>query len=204
MTFSVVLPYAFSTRLYHKSLTYIHTQSSKHLSRLISDSSKLQYTISLSKHRLLDVLPSYQNPPYATRLKILREREQAWRNLQWKGRHILQLPPTGSVYEFVGGIYGNGREDENRVTASISFLELPTCASGSDVGCDYGCGWRGDRKGVKPVSGSALRTWTHAMGDVAIIDFTMDPSQNLLVLVALAPSEYVPHLFFLSKIPVFD
>lgn len=34
------------------------------------------------------------------------------------------------------------------------------------------------------------------MGDVAIIDFTMDPSQNLLVLVALAPAEYVysfPH-----------
>lgn len=87
------------------------------------------------------------------------------------------------MYEFVGGIYGNGREDENRVTASISFLELPS----SDPG-------------YLGIPGKSLRTWTHAMGDVAIIDFTMDPSQNLLVLVALAPAEYVCFLldFFLQ------
>lgn len=108
----------------------------------------------------------------------------------------LNLPPTGSVYEFVGGIYGNGREDDNRVTASISFLELPTI-SGDGIGkvkeakekfqenprtaqkerCEE------SKRGMK------LRTWTHSMGDVAIIDFTMDPSQDLLVLVALAPAE---------------
>ncbi|KAF9450622.1 hypothetical protein P691DRAFT_454949 [Macrolepiota fuliginosa MF-IS2] len=162
--------------------------TAKHLARLISASSHLQYTIDLTKHRLLSILPSHPKyPPYATRLKVLREREDAWRELAWKGRHTLQLPPTGSVYEFVGGIYGNGREDENRVTASISFLELPS----SDF--------------VPPTSTTPedeprpekqLRTWTHAMGDVAIIDFTMDPSQNLLVLVALAPpdSKYIYNL----------
>jgi len=91
--------------------------------------------------------------------------------MEWKQRHTLKLPPTGSVYEFVGGLYGNGREDDSRVTASISFLELPS----SDT----------------PMDPPNLKTWTHAMGDVNIIDFTMDPSQDLLVLVALAPPEYV-------------
>lgn len=92
--------------------------------------------------------------------------------MTWKGRHKLKLPPTGSVYEFVGGLYGNGREDERRVTASISFMELPSTES--------------------PPSGddaTNLKTWTHYMGDITIIDFTMDPSQDLLILVALAPPE---------------
>ncbi|EKM77357.1 hypothetical protein AGABI1DRAFT_130443 [Agaricus bisporus var. burnettii JB137-S8] len=140
--------------------------ASRLLARIVAASSRLQYTLSLAKHRLLDISPSAHHPPYATRLGLLRDREQAWSDLRWKARHTLRLPPTGSVYEFVGGIYGNGREDDNRVTDSISFLELPTAS------CD-------------PTR--ALRTWTHATNDVTIIDFTMDPSQDLLVLVAVAP-----------------
>lgn len=149
-------------------------QASRLLARIVAASSRLQYTLSLAKHRLLDISPSAHHPPYATRLGLLRDREQAWSDLRWKARHTLRLPPTGSVYEFVGGIYGNGREDDNRVTDSISFLELPTAS------CD-------------PTR--ALRTWTHATNDVTIIDFTMDPSQDLLVLVAVAPLEYVLPFF---------
>ena len=89
--------------------------------------------------------------------------------MEWKQRHTLKLPPTGSVYEFIGGLYGNGREDDSRV-------ELPL----SDT----------------PMDPPNLKTWTHPMGDVNIIDFTMDPSQDLLVLVALAPPEYVPSTDF--------
>ena len=136
------------------------------------DSSRLQYMIELGKHRMVSLLPASTSPPFASRLKLLRDRERAWKYMDWKKRHTLELPPTGSVYEFVGGLYGNGREDDSRVTASISFLELPSADA---------------HLPGEPLQ--ELEMWTHPMGDVTIIDFTMDPSQDLLVLVALAPPE---------------
>lgn len=128
--------------------------------------------IELGKHRMVSLLPASSSPPFASRLKLLRDRERAWKYMDWKKTHTLELPPTGSVYEFVGGLYGNGREDDSRVTASISFLELPTADAQ-----------------VQGESPKELEMWTHPMGDITIIDFTMDPSQDLLVLVALAPPE---------------
>ncbi|PPR01998.1 hypothetical protein CVT24_011121 [Panaeolus cyanescens] len=159
------------------------TMVCKCVRRVILESSRLQYTIELEKHRVVSLLPVTDPLPFATRLKILRERERAWKFIDWKKKHCLELPATGSVYEFVGGLYGNGREDETGVTTSISFLELPS---------------------VDPITrniaNSELKTWTHAMGDVTIIDFTMDPSQDLLVLVALTQpdSKYVYELHLRS------
>ncbi|KDR79991.1 hypothetical protein GALMADRAFT_62654 [Galerina marginata CBS 339.88] len=144
----------------------------KHLRRVVMNSSQLQYTIELGKHRVVSLLPASTGPSFSTRLNLLRDRERAWKYMDWKKKDTLRLPPTGSVYEFVGGLYGNGREDDRRVTASISFLELPS-TDASFLG--------------KPEP--ELQMWTHAMGDITIVDFTMDPSQDLLVLVALAPSE---------------
>ncbi|KAF8069174.1 hypothetical protein FPV67DRAFT_1625361 [Lyophyllum atratum] len=157
------------------------TLLAKRLHKVILDSSRLQYTIELAKHRMVSLLPPSAAPPYASRLKILHDREQAWKTLSWNGRYTLKLPPTGSVYEFVGGLYGNGKEDDRRVTASISFLELPS--GGGDGG-----------------ETSDVKTWTHPMADIIIIDFTMDPSQDLLVLIALATpgSKYVYELHLRS------
>lgn len=138
----------------------------------MNESSKLQYTIELTKHRMVSLLSSSSTPSHATRLNLLRDREHSWKYLDFRQRHTLRLPPTGSVYEFVGGFYGNGREDETRATASISFLELPS----------YDFASLGTPR-------HELQIWTHRMDDVTIIDFTMDPSQDLLVLVALAPAE---------------
>jgi len=137
------------------------------LRKVINDSSKLQYAVELAKRRMVSILQVSDKMPYASRLRLLRDREQAWKKLSWNGRYKLKLPPTGSVYEFVGGYYGNGKEDDHKITASISFLELPS----SD-----------------PISAASsdLKTWTHSMLDITIIDFTMDPSQDLLVLIALA------------------
>lgn len=149
-------------------------QVSKHIRRVIAQSSRLQYSIELQKARMVSILPPSSSSPFASRLKLLRERECNWRYINWAKRHTLSLPPTGSVYEFVGGIYGNGREDDSRVTASISFLELPSTDAS-----------------FLNESKETLQAWTHCMGDVNIIDFTMDPSQDLLVLVALAPPECV-------------
>ncbi|KAF9051850.1 hypothetical protein BJ165DRAFT_921017 [Panaeolus papilionaceus] len=159
------------------------TMVCKCIQRVILESSRLQFTIELARHRVVSLLPVTDPLPFAMRLKILRERERAWKFIDWKKKHCLELPATGSVYEFVGGLYGNGREDESGVTTSISFLELPS---------------------VDPITRSIanpdLKTWTHAMGDVTIIDFTMDPSQDLLVLVALtqADSKYVYELHLRS------
>ncbi|KAF8178260.1 hypothetical protein BJ912DRAFT_667788 [Pholiota molesta] len=145
---------------------------SKHLRKVVKHSSRLQYIVELERARMVSLLPQSASLPFASRLNLLRERENNWKYMNWTKRHTLSLPPTGSVYEFVGGLYGNGREDDSRVTASISFLELPS----SDATL------LGEPQ-------KELKTWTHTMGDVNIIDFTMDPSQDLLVLVALAPPE---------------
>jgi len=149
-------------------------QVSRYLRRAVNESSKLKYAIELAKHCMISVFPSSANPSFSTRLRFLRSREEAWKYLDFKERRPLNLPPTGSVYEFVGGLYGNGREDETRATASISFLELPSLDARL----------LGDAQDV-------LKIWTHPMDDVTIIDFTMDPAQDLLVLVGLAPPEYV-------------
>ena len=121
---------------------------------------------------MVSLLPASASPSFATRLKLLRDRERAWKYINWKKRHTLKLPPTGSVYEFVGGLYGNGKEDDSRVTVSISFTELPSADTMLFDGLPH-----------------ELQSWTHAMADITIVDFTMDPSQDLLVLVALAPPE---------------
>jgi len=142
-------------------------QVTKHLRKVISDSVQLQYAIELGRHRMVSLLPESSTVSLNMRLNMLRSRERAWKYLDWKKQGTIDLPPTGSVYEFVGGLYGNGREDDSRVTASISFLELPTT--------DFP-----HRKS---------QTWTHMMGETTIVDFTMDPSQDLLVLVALARQE---------------
>ncbi|KAJ6495322.1 hypothetical protein C8R45DRAFT_167378 [Mycena sanguinolenta] len=138
---------------------------------LIRQSSRLQFTLELAKHRMLSLLPDSEFPPFSARLKFIRDRERNWRSPQyWAPLHKLPLPPTGTVYEFTGGFYANGLEDENKITSGISFFELP---SSEPLG-----------PGAPP-----LRTWTHAMGDIKIVDFTMDPAQDLLVLVALAPPQ---------------
>ncbi|KAH9478417.1 hypothetical protein JR316_0008872 [Psilocybe cubensis] len=148
------------------------SQVTKHLRRIIANSSQLQYAIELGRYRMVPLLPASVGPSFSTRLSLLRDRERAWKYMNWKKKYTLKLPPTGSIYEFVGGLYGNGREDDSRTTASISFLELPTA----------------DITGMNK-SPDELQMWTHPMGDITIVDFTMDPSQDLLVLVALAPSE---------------
>ncbi|KAF7360516.1 F-box domain-containing protein [Mycena venus] len=137
---------------------------------LIRESSRLQFTLELAKHRMLSLLPPTEFPPFSTRLKLLRNRERNWRSPQhWSPLQKLALPPTGTVYEFVGGHYANGREDDNKITSGISFFELPS----TEPTC----------------SDAPLKTWTHAMGSIKIVDFTMDPAQDLLVLVALAPPQ---------------
>lgn len=142
---------------------------SKRFRTIIQQSSRLQLRIDLERYCMV---PALTRPvSYSHRLAQIRERERAWRQLDWKRQHKLTLPPTGSIYEFVDGYYGNGKEDKSKTTASISFFKLPSAEFK-----------------VEDEHGPGASAWSHLM-DLTIIDFTMDPSPDLLVLVALAPSE---------------
>jgi len=135
--------------------------------RKILDSSRLQYTIELGMHRMVSLDYAGTGPSFQRRRRILQDREYSWKNFEWRHRHTLTLPTTGSIYEFIGGFYGNA------MAPTISFIELPSATADS-----------ADTTG---------RAWIHNMPDVSFVDFTMDPSQDLLVLLANAPieSEYI-------------
>ncbi|KAG6831848.1 hypothetical protein H0H87_003647 [Tephrocybe sp. NHM501043] len=145
---------------------------SKKLREIVQNSSKFQYAIELEKRRMACLISEPATPTYASRLDNLRSTERAWKTLNWRGKHSLTFPPSGTIYDFVGGVYAMGQENEVRqLTTSISFMELPSTANMPEP-----------------------RSWTCCLPDIIVVDFTMDPSQNLLVLVALAgPSS--PHLY---------
>ncbi|KAG7441684.1 uncharacterized protein BT62DRAFT_470265 [Guyanagaster necrorhizus] len=146
-------------------------------------SSRLQFTVELAKYRMESNPEDSTLYPFVKRLNSLRDREQSWQSITWKRYYQLDLPSVASIYEFVGGIYRNGREHGKReAIPAISFFELPF--SGCDPGEDY-------------------RMWTHAFENIGILDFTIDPSQDLLVLVTRAPAEskfvFEVHLRTLSE-----
>ncbi|KAI0064257.1 hypothetical protein BV25DRAFT_1823228 [Artomyces pyxidatus] len=151
---------------------------------LIADSPRLQYIIELGCHQMVP----FSSPPgmsIAARRKLLAEREERWRSIHWKGTHPTRIPGAGSIYEFVGGVYGNGHGhgDDRRVSGSITFYQLP------ETGADYK-----DKANVP--------SWTLSGFDLNIIDFSIDPTQDLLVLVASAipgsKCNYQVHLRTLS------
>lgn len=129
--------------------------------------------MSLQTHGMVSVRRSGPSLPCVLKLKLLRDRERAWKYLSWRNSYILDLPETGSVYEFVGGFYGNGKEDETdrRLAPTISFFQLPSVINEGNP------------------AGGGGKKWCHTLFHLSIIDFTMDPLQDLLVLVAAAPSE---------------
>ncbi|THU80238.1 hypothetical protein K435DRAFT_972839 [Dendrothele bispora CBS 962.96] len=148
------------------------TVVNKRLNEIILQSSSLQFSIELAKFRMRPPKAS-MGLPYADLLLLLRERERAWRAFIPTTHHRLQLPHSpGAVYDFAGGVYSNGKEVDRR-TISVTLYDLPILESGQQ------------------------RTWTHSLeGLDKVVDFTMDPSQDLLILVALAPrsSDYIYNL----------
>ncbi|KAJ3920317.1 hypothetical protein F5877DRAFT_65816 [Lentinula edodes] len=136
----------------------------KRLRRIINESSALQFIIELARCRMKPAPTS--KLPISSRLRILRDRENAWRTFSPKSQHKLKLNHSGTVYEFTGGFYGIGKEIDRR-TAYITFYDLHSVMSG------------------------AQRSITHTFTDVNVIDFTMDPAQDLLVLVSMN-EELVP------------
>ncbi|KAH8833962.1 hypothetical protein DL96DRAFT_474950 [Flagelloscypha sp. PMI_526] len=152
----------------------------KHFRRIIRESSHLQYTLSLSKSRLVESpLADLLGLSYSDLLAIHRQHEKAWRTFDFSCRHDLHLP-RGNVYDLKSSLYAHGIESDNGTTSSVTFYDLPHApyARGSQ-----------NNTTTEHVTDTPprLRSWTHPITDLTLRDFTVDPSQDLLVFVAVTP-----------------
>ena len=118
---------------------------------------------------MVSTLPLSSNPPLPLRLEILRECENAWKRLEWKHRCSLSIRNEWTL-EFINGVLGCASSPQGAHAQSIDFFELPS---------------------VDSPSGEVTRAWTHNMGNLSVIDFAIDPAQDLLVLVAKVFEESV-------------
>src|ERR1700730_6459911 len=101
-------------------------------------------------HGMVSALPLSYNPPLAARIELIREREDAWKRLEWKCRRTLNF--FQRQYDFVCGVYGNVSNHQDAFITSIDFSKLPS---------------------ANPGSIEDIRTWTHRMGAaLRIVTFT--------------------------------
>ena len=94
------------------------------------------------------------------RLSLLRSYETSWKNLDWNEQTSLPIP-VGNLWELYGNVWAHSRGDD-----SIDFVQIPS-----------------------RLRGIPLRQWALKL-DSPIRDFTMDPSQDLLVTIGRA-TKYV-------------
>jgi hypothetical protein len=159
----------------------------------VQKSAFLSYTIDLAFHQLQNTQTS--SVPYAARKQRLLKSQNRWQQLEWTTIHKVECPHTAYMYDFVNGIYAIGQNAANdrRFSENVTFYRLPPHPA-PPVSIEEGAG--SSEAGITnhandtPYDSSKKDTWTYAFG-MTILDFTMDPEQDLLVLLALAPPEYV-------------
>ncbi|KAF8586079.1 hypothetical protein K439DRAFT_1632000 [Ramaria rubella] len=97
----------------------------------------------------------------ADRLAELKTRQINWDNLQFRKRATLSMPEDCRVWELCGGVIAYGlRSESSDNTCGLAFHELPSVSRGF-IG----------------------RHWKHSNFGISIKDFTMDPTQDLVVMV---------------------
>jgi hypothetical protein len=95
------------------------------------------------------------------RLELLRSYEASWKNIQW-GEHNTVSYPQGPASELYGNVWAHSRGSN-----AIDFVQLPS-----------------------RLRGISMRQWTLRF-DFDVRDFSMDPSQDLLVLIENTFRKYV-------------
>lgn len=90
----------------------------------------------------------------ADKLEKLKKRQAAWNELKWTEDKSVDSS-TGHLWELYGGVLAQASANHR----SISFRQLPS-----------------NHRGIEE------KTWTVDVSDLAVRDFTMDPSQDLLVI----------------------
>lgn len=117
-------------------------------------------TAALQYHIALHSSGMVDGPPgllsTSERLSLLRSYETSWKNVDWNTQTSLPVP-NGSLWELNGNVWAHSRGVD-----SIDFVQIPS-----------------------RLRGIPLRQWTLKL-DSPIRDFSMDPSQDLLVTIRRA------------------
>jgi hypothetical protein len=121
---------------------------------LINDSAALQYIIELAAAGQVNG-PEAPGTSSASRLEALQKHQSSWDNLKWSRE--LRIPmERGGLWELYGGVLA-----QSTAEGTLTFTQLPS-----------------DLRSIEE------KVWTLGPNfGVAIRDFGMDPSQDLLVLV---------------------
>ncbi|KDQ58355.1 hypothetical protein JAAARDRAFT_78129 [Jaapia argillacea MUCL 33604] len=161
------------TELVSLVLTYMDWQDFLHctetctcLRDLIRHSSLLTYRLELARQHLVPIDQGPSGPTSRTLRHRLRTLSNSWMTKTFKPLPTIDIPNAGFVYEFMGGVYANGRgEHAPPVSGPITFYRLPS------------------------EEGEEVISWTHIspLGEgMAYLDFCIDPYQDLFVLVCFA------------------
>ena len=174
---------------------YTRVQTCKFIRNTVQKSAFLSYLIDLAYHQL-QATETF-TVPYAARKQRLLKSQNRWSKLEWATKHEVECPHTAYMYDFVNGIYAIGQNAANdrRFSENVTFYRLPPH---SNLPAPNDCGTGStEASGTNGASGPGgnpgWNSWAYAFG-MTILDFTMDPEQDLLVLLALAPPELVPLL----------
>ncbi|KAH9037200.1 hypothetical protein EDB85DRAFT_1937014 [Lactarius pseudohatsudake] len=116
---------------------------------LIDETTTLQYRIALFASGMEDGPPGGLTT--SERLKLLKNYEASWKNLEWNEHTTIPLP-EGSLWELYGNVWAHSRGSD-----AIEFVQLPS-----------------------RLRGIPMRQWTLRF-DYCLRDFGIDPSQDLLV-----------------------
>ncbi|KAI5118360.1 hypothetical protein M0805_004333 [Coniferiporia weirii] len=146
------------------------------LHSIVKTHKALQYHIELGVARMVDGPSESARCTTSERLARLRLYQARWRLLSPARRHSVRAHP-GSLWELAGGVLAQSVQSHN-MGGFGSFGASPDvrklCFTRLPVGA------RGDA----PAS-----EWTHSGYEFSIRDFTMDPGQDLLVLVRAADAQ---------------
>ncbi len=113
----------------------------------------MKYKIELAAAGMEDGLHS--TLPASERLTVLRARQSAWKRISWLSQEDSPASSDSMLWELYGGVFAR---DQNRST--LHFWQLPSQIRRIDE-----------------------RKWTLDDVGVRIYDFSMDPAQDLLVIV---------------------
>ena len=153
----------------------------------------LSYSIDLAYYKL-QATETF-TVSFAARRRRLLKSQNRWSSLEWATKHEVECPHTAYMYDFVNGIYAIGQNPANdrRFSENVTFYRLPpnpTPLASEEGG--VGLAMAGGANGTTGTPSGTTKgdRWTHAFG-MTILDFTMDPEQDFLALLALAPPELV-------------
>ncbi|RDX52589.1 hypothetical protein OH76DRAFT_1377417 [Lentinus brumalis] len=123
------------------------------LKSVVDENVRMKYKIELAAAGMEDGLHS--TLPASERLAALRERQSAWKRISWLSQEDSPASTDSMLWELYGGVFAR---DQNRCT--LHFWQLPSKIRRIDE-----------------------RKWTLDDVGVRIYDFSMDPAQDLLVIV---------------------